>query len=163
MWSGFAEICTSYYSRRVRHCLKIQIFTEKGCSESLHFFFSFCPTLRPFFSVKEAKIEKTKYSWGQNYTIRLSKNRKVKALSCPNFSWKIRLRFILFWPVFVEKKGVVTTLGIKIWPTLLQSHNSGACSSQKSLVPELPSLAAIGAKGLFFFNFRPLFQVWLLF
>ena len=34
--------------------------------------------------------------------------------------------------------------------TLLQSHNSGACSCTKSLVPALPSFAAIGAKGRFF-------------
>ena len=76
------------------------------------FFFSFCPTLRPFFSKKEAEIEKTKCVFsvflGQNYAIGLSKNRKIKALSCPNFSEKIRLLFVLFWSFFDEKRGVVT-------------------------------------------------------
>ena len=58
--------------------------------------------------MKEAKIDNTKYCQGQNYAIGLSKNRKIKALSCPNFSGKIRLFFVLFWPFFAEKRGVVT-------------------------------------------------------
>ena len=66
-------------------------------------FFSFCSTLTPFFCMKEAEIEKTKYFLRQNYTIELSKNRKMKALSCPNFSGKIRLLFVLFWQFFAEK------------------------------------------------------------
>ena len=83
-------------------------FYRKRTFRKFALFFSFCPTLRLFFSMKEAEIEKTKYSSGQNYAIGLSKNRKVKALSCPNFSWKIWLLFVLFWPFFGEKKGVVT-------------------------------------------------------
>ena len=52
-------------------------FYRKRTFRKFALFFSFCPT---------AEIEKTKYSSGQNYAIGLSKNRKVKALSCPNFS-----------------------------------------------------------------------------
>ena len=64
-------------------------------------FFSFCPTLTPFFCMKEAEIEKTKYFLRQNYTIELSKNRKMKALSCPNF-----------WQFFAEKGRAHT---LKSW------------------------------------------------
>ena len=69
------------------------------------FFFSFCPTLGPIYPIKEAEIEKTKHSTGQNLSIGLSEYCKIKALSCPNFSGKIRLLFALFWPAFA-KKGV---------------------------------------------------------
>ena len=58
--------------------------------------------------MKEAEIEKTRYLQGQNYTMGLSKNHKIKALSHPNFSGKIRLLFVLFWPFFGEKRSVVT-------------------------------------------------------
>ena len=34
--------------------------------------------------MKEAEIEKSKYFYGQNYAIGLSKNPKIKALSRPN-------------------------------------------------------------------------------
>ena len=71
-------------------------------------FFGFCPTLRPFFSMKEAEIEKSKYFQRQNYAIGLSEYRKINALSGPNFSGKIRLLFVPFWPFFGEKRGVVT-------------------------------------------------------
>ena len=67
-------------------------------------FFSFCPTLRLFFSMKEAEIDKTKMLGGPNYAIGLSKNHKIKALSCPNFSRKIRL-LLSYFGRFLVKKG----------------------------------------------------------
>ena len=67
-------------------------------------FFSFCPTLTPFFSMKEAEIEHSKYSAGESYAIRLSEYRKIKVASCPNFSGKIRLLFVLFWLFLVDKE-----------------------------------------------------------
>ena len=71
-------------------------------------FFRFCPTLRPFFSMKEAEIKPSKCFRGQNYAIGLSEYREIKALSGPNFPGKIRLLFVLFWPFFGEKRGVIT-------------------------------------------------------
>ena len=67
-------------------------------------FFSFCPTLTPFFSMKEAEIEHSKYPAGESYAIRLSEYRKIKVASCPNFSGKIRLLFVLFWLFLVKKE-----------------------------------------------------------
>ena len=67
----------------------------------------FSPWRRPK-SKKLNVLEKTKCFGGPNYAIGLSKNRKIKALSCPNFSEKIRLLFVLFWSFFDEKRGVVT-------------------------------------------------------
>ena len=115
-------------------------------------FFSFCPTLTPFYSMKEAEIEKTKWWIEQNLDIGLSKSRKIKAPSRLHFSGKIRLFFDLFWLIFVKKRGVVTRwrIGIKIWSILLQSHNSWACFCVKSFVPALPSFAATTTKGRFF-------------
>ena len=123
-------------------------FYRKRTFRKFALFFSFCPTLRLFFSMKEAEIEKTKYSSGQNYAIGLSKNRKVKALSCPIFHEKYDYFLSYFGPFLVKKRA---WSHFKVSESnLLQSHNSGACSSQKSLVPELPSFAAIGVKGRFF-------------
>ena len=124
-------------------------------------FFSFCPTLTPFYTMKEAEIEKTT----QNLGIGLSKYCKIKALSCLDFSRKIRLRFALFWLFFSKKRGVITRwrVGIKIWPNLLQFRNSWVCFCAKSFVAALSCFAAITTKSRFFFNFNPLFQVWLLF
>ena len=84
------------------------IFYRKRTFPKFALFFSFCPILRPFLSVKEAEIQKTKYLYWQNYAIGLSKNCKTKALSCANFWGKIGLLFVLFWRDFGEKRGVVT-------------------------------------------------------
>ena len=101
-----------YSSWRLRQCFKnfskIQIFSGNRTFPKFARFFGFCPTLRPFFSMKEAEIEKSKYFQRQNYAIGLSEYRKINALSGPNFSGKIRLLFVPFWPFFGEKRGVVT-------------------------------------------------------
>ena len=57
--------------------------------------------------------------------------------------------FLSYFGPFLVKKRAWSHFKVSE-SNLLQSHNSGACSSQKSLVPELPSFAAIGAKGRFF-------------
>ena len=77
---------------------------------------------------------------------------------------KNRITFCTFWGIFGWNRDVVNgkKVPIKIWPTLLRSHNSGACSNQKILVPVLASFVAIKYKGRFF-NFSQLFEVWLLF
>ena len=75
-------------------------------------FFQFLSNFEPVFLHEGARNQKTKCVFrlfsGQNYAIGLSKNRKIKALSCPSFSGKIRLLFVLFWLFFDEKRGVVT-------------------------------------------------------
>ena len=78
-------------------------FYRKRTFRKFALFFSFCPTLRLFFSMKEAEIEKTKCFAGPNYAIGLSKNHKIKALSCPNFSRKIQLLLSYFGRFLVEK------------------------------------------------------------
>ena len=55
--------------------------------------------------MKEAKVEQSKYFWGQNYAIGLSKNRKIKALSRLNFSGKNTITFCPILAVFWWKKG----------------------------------------------------------
>ena len=57
--------------------------------------------------MKEAEIKKTKYFAGHNLGTRLSEYGKIKALSGPNFSGKLRLLFAPFWPFLGEKRGVV--------------------------------------------------------
>ena len=102
--------------------------------------------------MKEAEIEKNKKIKTLNSAIWLSKNRKIKAVPLLPFKWKIGLLFVLFGAFLGKKRGVVKwkRAQIKIWPTLLQSHNYGAYSSQKSFVPAVASFAAISHKGRFF-------------
>ena len=57
----------------------------------------FSPWRRP-------KSKKTKCLEGPNYAIGLSNNRKIKALSCRNFSRKIRL-LLSYFGSFLVKKG----------------------------------------------------------
>ena len=98
----------SHYSRRVRQCfknfLKIQIFTEIGHSRSLHFCLVFVQLWGRFSPWRKPISKKLKYVAGQNYAIGLSKNRKIKALSCPNFSGKIDY-FLSYFGCFLVKKG----------------------------------------------------------
>ena len=80
----------------VEKLLKKPNFYRDRTFPKLALFFSFCPALTPFLSKKEAEIEKTKGPFRQNYTIVLSENCNIKALSCPNFSGKMQLFFVLF-------------------------------------------------------------------
>ena len=65
--------------------------------------------------MKEAEIEKTKYRTGQNLGVRLSEYSKIKSLSAPNFSGKIRLLFAPFW-------GVVKGVWSKVKESESKSH-----------------------------------------
>ena len=133
----------SYYPRRVRHCLKnflkIQIFTEKGRSESLHFFLVF---------VQLPKSKKLNILQDKTTPSGYPKIAKSRPYLAPIFHEKYDYFLSYFGPFLVKKRA---WSHFKVSESnLLQSHNSGACSSQKSLVPELPSFAAIGVKGRFF-------------
>ena len=88
--------------------LKIRIFIRIWRTQSLQFFSVFVQLWPRFSPWRRPKSKRLDYLHGQNYVIRLSKNRKIKALSCPNFLGKIKLLFVLFCPFFAEKTGVVT-------------------------------------------------------
>ena len=108
--------------------------------------------------MKEAEIEKTKCFAGPNYAIGLSKNHKIKALSCPNFSRKIRFCPILV--VFWWKKGRGHTLKARnqnltypiavsqLWG-MFQYKKFGSSTSQ---------FCGYRCQRSFFFNFRPHFR-----
>ena len=83
------------------------------------------------------------YKWKPVYDIRLSEYRKIKALSCPNFSGKIRLLFVLFW-LFFAKKGAWSH--VKDWES--KSHlaytgatNPGVSNMQRVWSHHLPVLS----------------------
>ena len=56
--------------------------------------------------MKESEIEKSKYFYGKNLSIGLSKYPRIRALSGPNFELKIQLLFA----VFGEKKNQLDIL-----------------------------------------------------
>ena len=65
----------------------------------------FGPTFGPIYPRRSAKSKKSKYLNGKNLSIGISEYAKIKALSGPNFSGKIRLLFAPFWLFFLVKKG----------------------------------------------------------
>ena len=109
MSSDFAEICTSYYSRRVRHCCKNFFensnFYRKRTFPKFALFFSFCPTLRPFLSVKEAKIQKTKYFKDKTMPSSYPKIANSRPYLVPIFQEKYDY-FLSYFGRFLVKKGV---------------------------------------------------------
>ena len=114
-------------------------------------FFSFCPTLRPFFSMKEANIEKTKYAKEKTTSSGYPKIAKSRTYLVSIFQEKYDYILSYFGRFFVKMgRGHTLKAQNQNLTYLLQSHNYGECSSQKSLHPELSSFAAIGAKGCFF-------------
>ena len=112
----------SYSSRRrVRGCIrnfwKFK-FWRKQDVPKVCTFFSFCPTLRLCFSMKETKIEKSK-----NFTEKIGpwgypKIAKSRPYLVPNCQSR--------WSFFGEKMGVVTLYRprIKMSPSLCWSHDS---------------------------------------
>ena len=102
--------------------------------------------------MKEADIEKTKYFLRQSYAIGLSKNRKIKALSCPNFSGKIQLLFVLFWPFFAEKRAWSHFKGpdSKSNVAYARATISWGLKYAKGLVPPYAGLKPFGHTGRFF-------------
>ena len=108
MWSDFVEICTSYYSRRVRHCFKNFFensnFYRKRTFPKFALFFSFCPTLRPFLSVKEAKIQKTKYFKNKTMPSSYPKIANSRPYLVPIFQEKYDY-FLSYFGRFLVKKG----------------------------------------------------------
>ena len=67
-------------------------------------FFRFCPTLRPFFSMKEAEIEKTKYFQRQNYVSGYPNIAKSTLYLVPIFQEKYDY-FLSHFGRFLVKKG----------------------------------------------------------
>ena len=135
----------SHYSRRVRQCfknfLKIQIFTEIGHSRSLHFCLVFVQLWGRFSPWRKPISKKLNYVAGENYAIGLSENRKIKALSCPNFSGKIDY-FLSYFGCFSLNKcrGQRLKVGIRIWPTYCSLTLLGHVLVQKGLFQHLPVL-----------------------
>ena len=102
-------------------------------------FAEFWPDFSPWRRPKLKKLN----TEGQNYAIGLYEYCKIKALSRPKFSGKIRLLFVLFWLFFGKKKRSVVTcwkVRIKIWHSLFYQHDSWACFSQKILPHSFPVL-----------------------
>ena len=101
--------------------------------------------------MKEAKIEKTKYVQDKTTSSGYPKIAKSRPYLVSIFQEKCDY-FLSYFGPFLVKKGRGHSLKARNQNLtyLLQSHNSGACSSQKRLLPELSSFAAVGAKRCFF-------------
>ena len=100
------------------------------------------------------------YKWKPVYDIRLSEYRKIKALSFPNFSGKIRLLFVLFW-LFFAKKGAWSH--VKDWES--KSHlaytgatNPGVSNMQRVWSHHLPVLSHSVPKVVFFLLLKRFFR-----
>ena len=153
------------YSRRGRQCFKnlweIQSFMEAGCYQSVHFFFSFCPTLTPFYPMKQADIKKTNI-FGD----------KIQPLGYPNIAisrpYLVSIfqekydYFLLYFGCFLLKKEVwshfersQSKFHIAYFTNMIPGHVSVFCSSTCQF-------CCYRSQRLCFFNFNPLFKVWLL-
>ena len=109
--------------------------------------------------MKEAKIDNTKYCQGQNYAIGLSKNRKIKALSCPNFQERYDY-FLSYFGRFLLKKGA--------WSHFKGSESKSHLAYAGAMIPgvsnmqrvwphHFPVLSFVESKDIFF-KFRTTFS-----
>ena len=84
------------YSRKQKYCLKnfwwIQVFIEKGRTQSWHFWSNFDPSFPP----ENGQNRKNKQYCGKISVIELSKYVKIKSLSSLPFPGKIGLLFAIF-------------------------------------------------------------------
>ena len=79
-------------NRLLKMVLENSAFNKNCTSPNFDFFLKFCLTFGSTYPMKEAEIKKTKYFQEQTLDIGLSKHGKIKSLSGPNFSGKIRLK-----------------------------------------------------------------------
>ena len=162
MWSDFVEICTSYYSRRVRHCFKNFFensnFYRKRTFPKFALFFSFCPTLRPFLSVKEAKIQKTKYFKDKTMPSSYPKIANSRPYLVPIFQEKYDY-FLSYFGRFLVKKGAWSHFKGPEWNIQI----SKGSRISKGFVRTISRSWVLWSQRTFFSNFEPLVQVWLLF
>ena len=123
---------------------KIQIFTEAGDTQNLHFWFNSDPR----FSLKIVKIEKKKIFSRKNFSHRVSKYRKIKALSSLIFPGKIRLLFALcILSIFGWKPAKIKgqRVRIKIWNSFFYEHGSWASSNKKKFGSSTFQFCGLGA------------------
>ena len=165
MWSNLAETCTRDSAQGdtngvLRIFGKFKFLQKRDIPKV----FTFGPTLTPFFPLKMAKIENNKEMKRLNSAIGLSKNRKIKTVSLVPFQWKLGLLFALF-ECFLGKirawsqvKGPESKFDIPISPTRFPSMFQ--CKKFDSRTSQF---CGYRSQVTCFFNFKPLFQVWLLF
>ena len=125
-------------------------------------FFRFCPTLRPFFSMKEAEIEKM-------FLRAKLRHRAIQISQNQGFIWSqfFRKNMITFCPilaVFWWKKGRGLTLKARnqnLTEPILEPRFP-AFRICKGFGPTICRSWAFWSQRSGFFYFQPLFQVWLL-
>ena len=158
----------SYYPWGVRHHFKIfwkLKFLLKWEVPKVCGFFSVFVQLWPHFSPwRSPKSNKLNNFKGQNYAIGLSKNLKIKDLSCPNFSGKIRLLFVPFWQFFAEKGTWFKVKGLESkWDPAHVTNTTPGIQNMQRVRSHHSRSWAFRCQRSFFCNFQPLLQVWLLF
>ena len=144
----------------------MKIFIEIQRTKSLRCFFSFCPTLRPFFSMKEAEIKKQNVFSGcfQDKTTPSGypKIARSRPYLVPIFQEKYD-HFLSYFGRFLMKKGAWPH--VKGWESKFQLPycsltTLGHISVQRVGSQHIPVLSLLVPK-VVFFNFKPLFQIWL--
>ena len=100
-------------------------------------FFTFGRTFGPIYPRNMAEIDKTKYPLGENLFVRLSKYRKIKALSLLNFFTKNTITFspsmATFGRISTKVKGHIGSESkIVIFNCLFYQNDSLASSRQKN-------------------------------
>ena len=87
--AGSFDRCTNYL---IKDCVKHKFLQPQDVPKVCIFGLTLTSTLPP----EDGQNQKSKYFPGKNFSIRLSKSVKIKALSALNFQWKMQLLFALF-------------------------------------------------------------------